>query len=106
MVKVHNELWILCYKCLFHLDFIENVNKMCLNQNSTLCISFGKKEKYYEKYEEINNKIATQFDRGTTLFEVEGGYTRNRGECTGCKEDTESNVFCWREDPAYIYRLR
>ena len=29
-----------------------------------------------EKYEEINKQIATQFDRGTTLFEVEGGYTR------------------------------
>lgn len=29
-----------------------------------------------EKYEEINEKIATQFDRGTTLYEIEGGYTR------------------------------
>ena len=99
MVKVHNELWILCYKCLFHLDFIENVNKMCLNQNSTQCISFGKKEKYYEKYEEINEMPDRINDYGY-------GILRNRGECTGCKEDTESNVFCWREDPAYIYRLR
>ncbi len=30
-----------------------------------------------EKYEEINNLICDRFDRGSTLFEVEGGYTRN-----------------------------
>lgn len=30
-----------------------------------------------KKYEEINSAIATQVDRGTTLFEVEGGYTRD-----------------------------
>lgn len=28
------------------------------------------------KYKEINEIILSQFDRGTTLFEVEGGYTR------------------------------
>ena len=28
-------------------------------------------------YEEINDTILHQFDRGTTLFEVEGGYTRS-----------------------------
>ena len=30
-----------------------------------------------KKYEQINEAIATQVDRGTTLFEVEGGYTRD-----------------------------
>lgn len=30
-----------------------------------------------EKYQEINQAIHQQIDRGTTLFEVEGGYTRN-----------------------------
>jgi len=29
-----------------------------------------------EKYLEINNAIAQQLDRGTTLYEIEGGYTR------------------------------
>lgn len=29
-----------------------------------------------EKYLEINNAIAKQLDRGTTLYEIEGGYTR------------------------------
>lgn len=29
-----------------------------------------------EKYQEINAAILNHFDRGTTLFEVEGGYTR------------------------------
>ena len=29
-----------------------------------------------EKYEEINEVILHRFDRGSTLFEVEGGYTR------------------------------
>lgn len=29
-----------------------------------------------EKYQEINKAITHDFDRGTTLFEVEGGYTR------------------------------
>lgn len=29
-----------------------------------------------EKYMEINNAIAQQLDRGTTLYEIEGGYTR------------------------------
>lgn len=29
-----------------------------------------------EKYTEINNAIAQQLDRGTTLYEIEGGYTR------------------------------
>lgn len=30
-----------------------------------------------EKYKEINEIITTHFDRGTTLYEVEGGFTRN-----------------------------
>lgn len=30
-----------------------------------------------EKYQEINKAILENIDRGTTLFEVEGGYTRN-----------------------------
>ena len=30
-----------------------------------------------DKYLEINQKILEDIDRGTTLFEVEGGYTRN-----------------------------
>lgn len=30
-----------------------------------------------EKYKEINSAILENIDRGTTLFEVEGGYTRN-----------------------------
>lgn len=30
-----------------------------------------------EKYEEINSIITSRFDRGCTLYEVEGGYTRN-----------------------------
>lgn len=30
-----------------------------------------------EKYLEINQRILEQIDRGTTLFEVEGGFTRN-----------------------------
>ena len=30
-----------------------------------------------EKYEEINRLICDRFDRGSTLFEVEGGFTRN-----------------------------
>ena len=29
-----------------------------------------------EKYQEINHRIAKDFDRGTTLYEIEGGYTR------------------------------
>lgn len=29
-----------------------------------------------EKYQEINHRIAKEFDRGTTLYEIEGGYTR------------------------------
>jgi len=29
-----------------------------------------------QKFEEINETILKQYDRGTTLFEVEGGYTR------------------------------
>lgn len=29
-----------------------------------------------EKYQEINAAILNHFDRGTTLFEIEGGYTR------------------------------
>lgn len=29
-----------------------------------------------DKYKEINNMITSQFDRGSTLYEVEGGYTR------------------------------
>lgn len=30
-----------------------------------------------EKYKQINEMITDRFDRGTTLYEVEGGYTRN-----------------------------
>lgn len=48
------------------------LDKILIRGNSKIQIKIISK-----KYEQINEAIATQVDRGTTLFEVEGGYTRD-----------------------------
>ncbi|MBQ7360423.1 MAG: YitT family protein [Lachnospiraceae bacterium] len=48
------------------------LNKVLVMGNSKVQVKIISK-----KYEEINQAIQTQLDRGSTLFDIEGGYLRN-----------------------------
>lgn len=60
------------YGIIMVLIYTIVLNKVLVMGNSKVQVKIISK-----KYEEINEAIQTQLDRGSTLFEIEGGYLRN-----------------------------
>lgn len=60
------------YGIIMVLIYTLVLNKVLVMGNSKVQVKIISK-----KYEEINQAIQTQLDRGSTLFDIEGGYLRN-----------------------------
>ena len=72
MQFVATEMDAVLYGIIMVLIYTIVLNKVLVMGNSKVQVKIISK-----KYEEINQAIISELDRGSTLFEIEGGYLRN-----------------------------